>query len=79
MPNVDAVLLLMEHHLELFRKSEKDAEERLTTLAASVGVTRRLHEPLGELVDRVRRLSQGEFPAEEPPTNREGSKATEGE
>jgi hypothetical protein len=69
--DVDAVLLLMEHHLELHHKRTDELLERLTELARGIGIERFIGESADALVDRVRKLARGEFP-EEVPTNPEG-------
>src|SRR5512135_2313415 len=71
--DIDAVLLLMEHFLELHRRQVQETAERLTSLASSVGIERKYGETLDQLVERVRKTAQKGFPEEEPPTARERS------
>jgi hypothetical protein len=69
--DVDAVLLLMEHHLEIHHKRTDELLERLTELARGIGIERFAGESAEALVERVRKLARGEFP-DEAPTNPEG-------
>ena len=69
--DINTIVTLMEHFLEVHHKQTHEATERLTALARSVGVERHFGETLDSLVDRVRRLSHGDFSDEEPPTFKE--------
>lgn len=71
--DIHAIVLLMEHFLEIHHKQLDESTERLTELARSVGVERNFGENLDSLVDRVKRLAHGDFTDEEPPTFRERS------
>ena len=68
--DVDAVLLLMEHFLEVHHKQTDTLIERLTELAKGIGVEHFAGESPDALVERVRKIARGEFP-DETPTNPE--------
>ena len=70
--DIDTVLLLMEHFLEVHRKETNELITRLTELAKGIGVERFIGETPDALVARVRKIAREGFP-DEAPTNREGT------
>jgi hypothetical protein len=66
--DIDAVLLLMEHFLEVHHKQTDILIARLTDLARGIGVEHFVGESPDALVERVRKIARGEFP-DETPTN----------
>ena len=72
--NLDSVLLLMEHYLQLLHSREAELTKKIEDLAAKVHVVRRNGETVDQLVERVRSMVRGDFPEEEPPTMPEKGK-----
>ncbi len=70
--DIDAVLLLMEHFLEIHSQQARESTEKIVELARSIGLERGAGESLEGLVERARSLTSQDSYEEEPPTLREG-------